>query len=84
MESRTDILIVTHLHDDGSPAAGQTIDTTGELHPWRNLAHLTIDEVARVTDETGRPAYLVDYDDGTRVDQAFANVNDALAAANAA
>ena len=74
------LLIVTHLHDDAAPAAGQTVDPNGELRPWRDLGSKTIDEVRRVTDEHGRPAYLVDIDDGRRLDGAFADVNDAITA----
>ena len=76
----TEFLIVTHIHDDGSPAAGQTIDTAGELHPWLDLGSRTIDEVTRVV-ENGAPAYLVDFDNGKRLDGAFASIDDAIAAA---
>ncbi len=71
------LLIVSHTHDDGSPAGGYTV-TDGRCVPWWSLGDRIILDVHRVVDADGAPAYAVDHDDGRRAPTLAYNIFDAI------
>lgn len=85
MTAALELLIVTHIHTDGSPAAGLAYDgDLDTLTPWSDLGGRPLDDTTRVVDNDGRPAYLVDLDDGRRLPKTFRHIVDAFAAGEAA